>query len=144
MNHHYRDITDQLGKKPPWWDEHAVPRYCDFAPEETADIYARETCLLEIECQGCGESFKVCMSGCGYGFGPEGFEDWRGSLARAVEDGSIHYGDPPNNGCCPSGPTMNSIPRRVLQFWRKDQRHEWERVPELEVQLECEWAGETQ
>ncbi len=132
MNHHYRDITDRLGNKPPWWDEHAVPRYCDFSPHNTADIYAREVCLVEIECQSCGEAFKVCMSRGDFGFGPDGLEDRRGSLAKAVESGAIHYGDPPNNGCCPAGPTMNSIPRQVIEFWRKGKGFEWERVPALE------------
>jgi len=139
MNHHYADVREKLGE-PQWWDEHAVPRYCEFSPDVTADIYCREVCLLGIECQACEKRFKVCISAGDFGFGVKGFEDRRGSLAKSIEDGSIHYGDPPNSGCCPSGPTMNSVPRRVLQFWRRGGRFEWVRVPGLERSIECEWA----
>ena len=37
----------------------------------------------------------------------------------------------------PAGPTMNSVPRRVLEFWRND-RFDWERVPELEIDIDPE------
>jgi hypothetical protein len=136
MLHHYSDIRDRLDE-PQWWDESGVPRYCDFAVNRTADIYCREACLLLIACQDCGHRFKVCMSAGECAFGPKGLELTRGSLAAAVLDGSLHFGDPPNIDCCPSGPTMNCVDLRVLQFWsRKADSHvEWERRPELEVDL---------
>jgi hypothetical protein len=140
VNHHYADIREKLGA-PQWWDEHAVPRYCEFTPDATANIYTQEACLLLIECQNCGTEFKVCMSGSDCGFGRNGFEDWRGHLTKAVEDGSLHYGDPPNAGCCSSGPTMTSTPRRVLEFWRMERLLDWQRVPNFERALDCEWAG---
>ena len=31
----------------------------------------------------------------------------------------LHYGDPPNDGCCDAGPTMNSVPHRVIEYWVK-------------------------
>jgi hypothetical protein len=34
---------------------------------------------------------------------------------------------------------MNSVPIRVLEFWRKE-RGDWERVPAFEVESACEWA----
>lgn len=137
MNHHYRDITDKLGA-PQWWDEHAVPRYCDFSPDESADIYAKEVALVLIECQSCETEFRVCFS--------SSRTIWvRGaltqhSLAGDVERSLIHFGDPPNAGCCPAGPTMNSIPRRVLEFWSQDARFDWKRRPKLERAIDCEWA----
>lgn len=137
MNHHYRDITDKLGD-PKWWDEHAVPRYCDFSPDATANIYAKEVALVLIECQNCRTEFRVCFS-------TDGMAWLRGevklhSLAGDVERGLIHYGDPPNAGCCPAGPTMNSVPRRILEFWAKGDRFEWKRLRKLEHPLDCEWA----
>lgn len=127
MHHHYRDIRDRIAEPPKWWDESAVPRWSDFAPNEGANIYAEEIALLRIRCQNCGHEFDVAMSTCAM---DRAFK--RPSLEAMIRDGSIHYGDPPNAGCCPSGPTMNSEPVRVLQFWR---RKGWdpERVPELEI-----------
>ena len=46
-----------------------------------------------------------------------------------------HYGDPPNMGCCPAGPTMNCEDIKILEFWEMvDMR--WVRVPELEIESE--------
>jgi hypothetical protein len=47
----------------------------------------------------------------------------------------LHYGDPPNAGCCLAGHTMNCIDLRVIQFWSRE-RSKWERCPELEIELE--------
>jgi hypothetical protein len=131
MNHHYKDIRDKLGE-PLWWDEYAVPRYCEFAPDETGDIYAREAVLLEIACQDCGTRFKVCMTTPPY--------TQRPSLADLVRDDEVHYGDPPNAGCCAAGPTMNSVPLRVLEFWDRTVGLDWQRIPDLQREIECEWA----
>jgi hypothetical protein len=139
MHHHYRDLTDKLGT-PLWWDECGVPRYCEFGPHETNNIYADEVALLEIACQDCGQRFKVAMSS-------SLFERVNGgmpgpplrSLADLIQHGSIHYGDPPNNGCCPAGPTMNCEDLCVLEFWAKPENPKelatLERVPELEIEL---------
>ena len=123
MNHHYRDITDKLGD-PQWWDEYGVPRYCPFAPNEVADIYAHQVALLEILCQGCGRSFRVAMSS----------GRLETPLSRRISDHSIHYGDPPNAGCCPDGAAMNSEPQRIIEFWTRE-RAEWERQPKWEDAL---------
>jgi len=129
MNHHYADIRDKLGV-PLWWDEHAVPRYCEFSPDVNANIYATEVVLLEIRCQDCGERFRVAMS----------WDVWdrvQGypTLAEQIKNGEIHYGDPPNVGCCPAGPTMNSIPLRVLEYWEREPLDEWHRFAEYEVEI---------
>lgn len=158
MNHHYSDITDKLGE-PKWWDEHAVPRYRDFAPGEVANIYASQVVLLRIACQNCGREFLVAMSCTAYdAYGWIADRDWRhtsgepltavhgelplGSLSGLVEADEIHYGDPPHAGCCPAGPTMNSVPREVVEFWERDP-FDWTRRPELERAIRCDWAEGT-
>ncbi len=138
MNNDYADITERLGA-PQWWDEAAVPRYCDFGPNQAANIYAKEVVLLHIECQNCGKAFKVAMSNSGFDVRMVELTPRR--IAEAIADGSIHYGDPPNYGCCPAGPTMNSVPRRVLEYWERE-RMNWRRREDLEVELEVDWAGE--
>lgn len=132
MNHHYNCIRSRITEEPQWWDENAVPRYEPFTPAECANIYADECVLFEVACQNCERVFKVCLS-------------W--STIDAVRDvprlsahvADLHYGDPPNVDCCPAGPTMNSVPVRVLEFWRQA-KMEWERAPELEIALGPEWA----
>ena len=122
MNTEYDDIRALIAEPPRWWDEFAVPRYCDFHPRRAANIYAREAALLLIECQACGMEFRVCMSAAG------------GRMADAIRDGSLHYGDPPNVRCCEAGPTMNCDDVRVLEYWRRELL-EWTRNASLEVEL---------
>lgn len=127
MNNEYKDIRDRIPEPPKWWDEFAVPRYCDFHPREAANIYADEAALLLIECQACEREFHVCMSGRGAG--------------EAIKDGSIHYGDPPNVECCYSGPTMNVRDVRVLEYWKRDAfgDRQWVRDADLEIELPRRW-----
>ena len=129
MNHHYKDIRDKLGP-PQWFDEYAVPRYCDFSPEEVANIYAKEVALVLIACQSCRHLFKVAMSW------PFDLLKSGDTLEESIEDGSLWYCDPPNIQCCPAGPTMTSVTHRVLEFWRKEYNpYQWVRVAELEIDL---------
>lgn len=148
MNHHYSDIRSLIYVPPKWWDEHAVPRYCDFSPDNLANIYAEECCLLLICCQQCGTEFKVAMS-----IDPmEKYAnidkskpdqipfmetyDW---LAEEIRSNEIHYGDPPNIDCCGAGPTMNSVPKRVIEYWRKSiENWSWQRDSSLEVEINHE------
>lgn len=148
MNHHYRDIRDRIDVEPLWWDEQAVPRYCEFTPNATANIYARQIVLLLIECQGCRREFRVCITQSDMDRitsrrDENGHVVLRPRLSECVAD--LHYGDPPNVGCCGAGPTMNSIPRRVLEFWDQYDEdghflHEARRQSDLEVEIDCEWA----
>lgn len=137
MNHHYIDIRDRIKESPKWWDEHAVPRYCDFSPDALANIYADECCLLVIKCQGCEFEFRVAMSldpldihkkfPLGMAVAP---------LRLDIRAGHVHYGDPPNIGCCGAGPSMNSIPVRVEQYWRRSvENWQWVREPSLEIEI---------
>ena len=154
MKHDYQDITSRIAEPPAWWDEHGVPRYGAFEPGLQADLYAEEVALLAIECQNCGHAFEVCVSGCAAsdrnvllfksGHAIE-------SLADLITTQHIRYGDPPNVGCCPSGPTMASVPRRVLQYWKrrdfktvKDAVDEewWKRDASLEITVRAEWDRE--
>jgi len=131
MHHHYDDIRSRIAEAPRWFDEHAVPRYCEFSPKACANIYAEEVMLLLIACQSCGRRFEVCMS---TGMRRTNPANAVWSIARS---GTIHYGDPPNVRCCPAGPTMNSEPIAVLQFWQRGggTAFEWRRVAELERTL---------
>lgn len=130
MHHHYSDIRDRIAEPPKWFDEYAVPRYSDFTPDETANIYANRAVLVEIECQDCERSFLVCISTGSMEQHIQGIDLW-----KAIADGSLHYGDPPNIQFCPAGPTMNCMDIRVVEAWDKQDFGEWTRRPELEITL---------
>lgn len=134
MNCHYSEILAKMGE-PIWWDEHAVPRFIPFSPDLVANIYAEEVALVLIECQSCQHPFKVVFSSADMDrvFNPEA-KPLSESLSK--EDGCLDYGDPPCIFCCPSGPTMSSTPKKVLEFWRHDVKEfKWVRVPELEKEF---------
>lgn len=138
MHHHYHDIRSRIHEEPQWFDEHAVPRYSVFTPDETADIYADEAALVEIACQACGKRFLVCMT----------WNTWKSirsphykSLHEQIVAKSLHYGDPPNVECCPAGPTMNCEDIRVLEYWAKNYDRDWVRHPELEIVLDEYYGG---
>lgn len=143
MHNSYDDIRQLAGSAAPlWYDENGVPRYCRHHPHASPDIYAREVVLLRIACQGCGAKFDVQMT-----WGPMDLfklrpDDPAGphdpatpALANAIRNGQIHYGDPPNAGCCASGPTMNCNDLRVLEYWRQSKSYKWERDTALEIIL---------
>ncbi len=132
MRQDYEDIRSRIAEAPKWWDENGVPRYCDFGPRRVADVYADEAALVLIECQECGRNFEVAFSRSrGGGWNVEQF------LYERIERKSLAYRDPPNTGCCPSGPTMMSISMKVLQYWsRLNTAQEWRRDPRFEVMLE--------
>ena len=144
MNHYYEDILSRITDPPKWWDEKAAPRYCDFNPFEVSNIYADEVCLLEIRCQQCRRTFQVAMSQ--DPLSRSRVRAKRGakfSLATTITKKAIHYGDPPNIRCCPAGPTMNSAPIRVLEYWARDEQNinQWDRDAKLEIIIEEEAAA---
>jgi len=130
MHANYRDIIGKLGE-PRWWDEHAVPRYCEFSPDRVANIYATEVALAEIACQSCGHRFRVAFS-----WSQSAWINYQ--IPRLSEIlcsyGELDYGDPPNLPCCPAGPTMMSDPVGVIEFWKRDgtTKYEWKRDKTLE------------
>jgi hypothetical protein len=136
MHQHYCNITDRLGA-PEWWDECGVPRYCSFSPAHVNDVYATQVALLEIACQNCGWRFIVALS-----WHARSARPGQRSLAERIADDTIHYGDPPNVGCCLAGPTMNSIPLRVLEFWvRTDALLTMQRQPAYERAIHPDWMA---
>lgn len=124
MKNEYSDITSRILEPPTWWDCNGVPRYGDFHPGKSPSIYAKEIVLLRIMCQGCGCGFDVEVN-----WSEIDFYHHRPALSGRLR--GIYYGDPPNVGCCPAGPTMSSISVRTLQFWRREGGR-WERWPEGE------------
>jgi len=127
MKGSYEDIRKRIKEEPKWYDMNGVPRYCDFSPSESPNIYADEVALVEIECQGCGKKFLVELN-------------WDemcdvDSLSKRLKKGTLGYGDPPNHGCV--GDTMSSYLIKVVQFWKRDTKEmEWVRVKELEGKVE--------
>ena len=118
---HYEDILSRIAEPPRWFDEHGVPRYCEFAPQHIANIYADECALLAIECQSCGRPFNVAIDAAmANRMASKESAEWR-TLADVIRSHDIHYGDPPNVNCCGVGHTQNSIPRRVLEYWERIQ-----------------------
>lgn len=138
MNCDYADIRERIKEEPLWFDEAAVPRYVHFSPDHLSDIYAREAALVLIACQACQKRFKVA-------FARNDMDDIRAArdgqeprtIAAQIRQNVIHYGDPPNVGCCPAGPTMNSDPLRVLEYWLRNAAtdHEWRRDESLEIDV---------
>ena len=138
MNNNYKDIRDRIPECPKWFNEYAVPRYCEFHPDNVANIYAEEVALVLIECQDCRQEFIVAFS--------QSVMDrvrfdmihpgtLYQTIADKIKDKTIHYGDPPNTDCCAAGPTMNSNPIRVLEYWSK--KHlDWKRDKTFEVSIE--------
>jgi hypothetical protein len=107
MHASYDDIISRISAAPTWFDEYAVPRFCEFSPTHSVNISSDEVALAEIECQGCGRVFRVAFSQVNV---PSG------TVAEAIVAKMLHYGDPPNVECCGTGPVTNSIPRRVLEY----------------------------
>lgn len=131
MNHHYADILALSPDPPQWWDENAVPRFCEFHPSHVADIYADEVALLQIQCQYCRRKFKVAMSRGTF----ERHLQRRPYLANDIKANRITYGDPPNIQCCAPGPTMSADELRVIEYWQRNHNHEWNRIEEYEIDL---------
>lgn len=117
----YADIRDRIATPPLWFDESGVPRYEPFHPELSANIYADEVALVEIACQACEQTFHVAISSTLserlMRQVTQALDGLPASLAERIADKSLGYGDPPNVGCCPAGPTMSSDTIRVLEYW---------------------------
>ena len=152
MNHDFDDIRGKIIEPPIWFDENAVPRYCNFSPDVVANIYADEAVLAEITCQGCGKLFHVAFSLDRM----QKFKNNQVRLSDNIRQKELHYGDPPNIGCCAAGPTMNSEPRRVLEYWSRHHKEyvgennttiknveaymKWIRDHSLEIDIKPDWV----
>ena len=128
----YSDIISRIIEPPLWWNAHGVPRWCEFAPIESANSLAREVVLIQIACQGCGQALDEELNWSEHSRRHNGERlEPLSSPARLKE---FHYRDPPDAGCCLVGPTMNWIDLRILQFWTRG-FGKWERCPELELEF---------
>lgn len=133
MRVEYQDIIDRAGD-PDWYDQNGTPRYGGRAPESVG-VYSDQVVFYEIACQYCSERFVVAKTFSLYyrTVAHPGCLDI--TLERQVVADILFYGDPPHHDAC-TGNTMSSESVRVLEFWRKTEDYEWERVPELEMALE--------
>lgn len=135
MLYSYRDILSKLAEAPQWYDEYGVPRFCEFHPDELANIYAVKAALLRISCQCCGREFLVANS-------IDRFSEWRltnnPSKPNASFVGSLGWGDPPcygsNGECNCSGATMSCDFLAIEQYWHREE-FEWHRVQGMEKRL---------
>ncbi|MEM9638254.1 MAG: hypothetical protein AAGA94_11455 [Pseudomonadota bacterium] len=122
MHHHYGDILSRIAEPPLWFDENAVPRFDPFTVDRVANIYANEVALVRITCQGCKSSFDVAFSGVKVSrpLPADAKRDGPSPMIRDhIRARTLHYGDPPNIRCCAGGPSMNSVPRQVMEYWIK-------------------------
>ena len=151
MHASYDDIMSRISTAPIWFDEHAVPRYCAFGPYRSANIHIGEIALAEITCQECQRRFQVAFSAVNFS---------EQTVAEAIRNKTLHYGDPPRHDgdpadrhACSAGASMNSEPRRVLEYWRRhDKRYvkdklitdnayfTWVRDPSLEIDIRPAWV----
>lgn len=146
MHSEYSDITSRIPEAPSWYDENGTPRYGEFTPMMLADIYADECVLMEVGCQGCALVFRVAMSSSVMVRLSEvitrglSVDTGEPVLAKQIVAGSIHYGDPPNHVKTDhAGSTMNSIPRRVVEYWSREAGHHgygWKRRAEFEIAID--------
>lgn len=119
MKSNYEDILSLTNKKPLWYDQNGCPRFVEFHPSLSPNIYASNVVLLEIACQACDHTFYVEMN-CST-FDGDNFAErcWRFLKDKKYPMWSpLHYGDPPIHGCV--GDTENCNDLQILQFWKKD------------------------
>jgi hypothetical protein len=132
VNPSYNDIK-KLAGEPLWYSEGGVPRYAEFQPN-LCGIYNRYVAFLRIACQACKREFSVasCIVL---------LDEHQLNIVmpmrqeRPEQDawdliGSFHYGDSPWHDCV--GDTMNSVPLRIEQFWKREIPHDWTRDISLE------------
>jgi len=141
MKAYYEDIRKRIKEEPKWFDENGVPRYDEFHPKLCPNIYADEVVLMEIKCQACGRRFLVELN---WDIHDEMFRKVP-SLEERIKNNSIHYGDPPihlMDGEPCVGVTMNSVPLKVIQFWKRSADKGWVRVKKLEKTIDVDWWKE--
>lgn len=131
----YLDIRKRIPEPPKWFDAHGVPRYGDFHPSLSVNVYASEVLLYEIACQSCLRRFLVEENWSHLSINDIMAKRKTPPLSERVVRAEIHYGDPPcfgDEGCC-AGATMNCLDVKTVQFWsRVNDQREWSRVTALE------------
>ena len=136
MNRSYDDLLSLTDRKPSFFQSAGVPRWGAFRPQDSTGVYARECAIAEIACQACDTRFHVL------------FERGSGEpeIAERIGRSQLAYRDPPNVGCCASGPTMTSETLRVIEYWRREPYPDgWTRDPSLETafrRFDDPWSDE--
>jgi hypothetical protein len=126
MQHDFDDITSRIKEPPTWYDANGTPRYGEFNPRMSPNIYARMVLLIRIACQECKREFFVEMNE-----GPF-------TSMKDFHPQKVHYGDPPRHeedgdgNPCWAGNTMNCEDLEILQCWTRFGTRDWERHPEFE------------
>ena len=148
MHNDYPDIRSRIKEEPTWYDCYGVPRYGEFEPSLSPNIYAQEILLVQISCQYCRQKFLVEFNWDRMQeiFKGRHFEAFSTVVKKWLEDEKnkdhyppVHYGDPPAHGCV--GDTMNCYDLKIVQFWKKEEHFKWVRKPEFEVEMEKEEEG---
>ena len=133
MKPKYQDILDLASYPPTWYDQNGTPRYCEFLPHI---VGGQEAVLLKIECASCRERFLVAMN-----WSDTMSEDDMYPISYFIKNyrAAPNYGDPPRhnhkgNRC--AGETMTCDDIRIMEFWRRNDDLEWERVLGYEIRLD--------
>ena len=127
MKQNYKDITSRINEEPKWYDDNGVPRYDEFSPCSSPNVYADEVCLFEVACQSCKKFFTVSKSSDRF----ESLQRGR-TLRELILSKNLWYKDPPNVGCCPAGPTMTSNTVRIHEYWSHGFGGKWSRDSTVE------------
>jgi hypothetical protein len=124
MNRSYDDVLALTDRKPSFFQAGGFPRWEDFRPGASTDVYARDCAIAEIACQLCDTRFHVLM---------ESTSRDRRTIREEIHDRTLAYRDPPNVGCCSGGPSMTSETVRVLECWERMEGFQWRRDASAEV-----------
>lgn len=138
MKSNYHDIIEKAGE-PLWYDDHGVPRYVKFHPDECG-VYIDAVALVKVRCQACDREFLVADEIDETDIQMAGVPGWslKPPKPASGQIGSFHYGDPPIHESdgkgkhCIAGNTMNTYPVEVVEFWQKGTSWILERHPECE------------
>lgn len=142
MLDHYKDIRERIEEPPTWFDRHGVPRYCPAIPGNHSHVYADRLAFVRIECQACGHSFLVEFADSTMDriIWNDRYKAHVGEEPPKYDPTKLHYGDPPNIGCCAAGATMNSVPRVLVSAYEKEHL-EWKQTHE-NVPMHCDWMDD--
>ncbi len=129
----YQDITTKLGE-PIWYDEYKVPRYCEFSPQQIAEIYANEVALVLTQCDHCHKQFKIAYSSDLL----ESISAPFNYLKNHITKNDMQCGLPPNDTCFEIAfPNGLAMPIKVLEYWCKSpETKQWERDSTYEIPLQ--------
>jgi hypothetical protein len=127
----YDDIRKRIKMRPLWHDQYGVPRYEPFKPTMVS-VYAVESALVEIQCQGCGARAAMGIEHSRFA------RDEHYQRPTADSPGSFTPGDFVRRSCIEptecSGVTMTADVIAVVEFWARGDAYpfEWKRCPEHE------------